>query len=155
MFSYELKCRECQWRTVLGVAEAVSRLRLIGLLRREEAPEDAIVAELLTDSAPRMTCPVCKEKRLFAVPTDVDDGLEWFTAVLCENCRQPIDPERIDAIPHVKHCATCQRQAEAGMLTDEPDYCPQCGGLVELRVSRSGGITRYKRFCTSNPPCRL
>lgn len=36
-----------------------------------------------------------------------------------------------------------------------PDYCPRCGGPMELRLSRSGGITRYVLVCAANPPCRL
>ena len=34
-------------------------------------------------------------------------------------------------------------------------FCPRCGSLVEIRVSRGSGITRYRRFCTGDPPCRL
>jgi RNA polymerase-binding transcription factor DksA len=157
MFAYELICRNCGWRTVCGVADAAARLRIIGLLRRERDPNEALTAALLEESAPRMTCPICKEKRLVASPastSEIED--DWQTAALCEVCRVPIPPERLEAIPNTKRCATCQGKAEAGRLdVDEPDYCPQCGSLVEVRVSRGGGITRYKRFCTGDPPCRL
>lgn len=157
MFSYELTCRNCGWRTVCGPADAAARLRLIGLFRRELDPDDAVLAELLVESAPRMTCPLCKEKRLVATSSDLsDDDMEWQTAVLCDVCRQPIDPERLEAIPGTKRCTACQGKAEAGALdTWEPDYCPHCGALTEVRVSRGAGITRYKRFCTGAPPCRL
>jgi hypothetical protein len=37
----------------------------------------------------------------------------------------------------------------------EPEYCPHCGSLVELRTTRGSGITRDRRFCTGNPSCRL
>lgn len=157
MFSYELTCRECGWRTVCGPADAASRLRLIGLFRREPDPDESILAELLVESAGQMTCPICKEKRLVASPSSVigDDEDEWQTAVLCEVCREPIDPERLEAIPGAKRCAACQGKAELGQLGEEPDYCPQCGALMQVRVSRGGGITRYKSFCTGEPPCRL
>jgi hypothetical protein len=140
------------------LADSAVRLRVIGLLRREPDPDEAILAALFEESAPRMTCPICKEKRLVATPSDAaevgDD--DWQTAVLCEVCRQPISPERIEAMPGTKRCAACQGAAEAGRLeADEPDYCPHCGAIVVLRVSRGGGITRYKRFCTGDPPCRL
>ena len=159
MFSYELTCRECGWRTVCGTADAAARLRLIGLLRREPDPEEDLLATLLVESAPRMTCPICKEKRLVATPSDaeqnVDDG-DWQAAVLCEICRAPIAPERLEAIPGAKRCAACQGKAEAGrMVDDELEYCPQCGALTVVRISRGSGITRYKRFCTGEPPCRL
>jgi hypothetical protein len=154
VFSYELTCSNCRWQTVCGFDDAVARLRIIGQLRREKEPDEALVAELLVDSAPRMTCPLCKEKRLAARPTQ-DNADDWQAAILCEICRQPIDPERLEAIPGTKRCAACQGQAESGQLTDEHDYCPQCGALVEIRVSRGSGITRYKRVCTGEPPCRL
>src|SRR5688572_17978321 len=124
MFSFELTCRNCGWRTVCGGADAAARLRLIGLLRREPDPDEDILAALLVESAPRMTCPICKEKRLVAAPSDFaggDDG-DWQAAVLCEVCRAPIDPERLDAIPGTKRCAACQGKAEAGTLAvEEPE----------------------------------
>jgi hypothetical protein len=138
------------------VDDAAARLRLIGQLRREPDPPDDLLAALLVESAPRMTCPICKEKRLAAVPADVADDDGWQAAVLCEVCRAPIPPERLEAIPDAKRCAACQGKAESGQRKEEePEYCPQCGALMETRVSRGGGITRYKRFCTGDPPCRI
>lgn len=157
LFSLELTCTNCGWRTVCGRDEAIGRLRVMGSLRREKEPEGEVVAELLIDTAPRMTCPLCKEKRLVARPStdDVADD-DWQAAVLCEICREPIDPERLEVLPGTKRCAKCQGKSEAGTLDEfEPEYCPNCGALVEVRVSRGGGITRYKRVCTGDPPCRL
>jgi Zn finger protein HypA/HybF involved in hydrogenase expression len=156
MFSFELHCSNCGWRTISGFDDAIGRLRLLGLLRRDREPDEDVVAELLVEATPRMTCPLCKEKRLTADPTtDTDDADDWQAAVLCEVCRQPIDPERIEAIPNTKRCALCQSKAEAGAFDDEPEYCPNCGAIVETRVSRGSGITRYKRVCTGVPSCRL
>jgi hypothetical protein len=62
----------------------------------------------------------------------------------------------LEAVPGTKRCTACQGKAETGhVANDEPDFCPHCGALLELRASRSGGITRYKQFCTNNPPCRF
>ncbi len=156
MFSYELTCRRCGWRTVCGREDAVARLRLIGLLRRERAAADELVEALFVEAAPRMTCPICKEKQLGAQPSADDAADDWQAAVLCEVCREPIRPERLEAIPGAKRCAACAAKAETGQLTEiEPEYCPHCGSLVEVRVSRGTGITRYKRVCTGDPPCRL
>jgi hypothetical protein len=156
MFSHELICRNCGWRTVCGREEAIARLRIIGQLRREREPDDELIATLFVDAAPRMTCPLCKEKTLFARPGDLDESEEWQTALLCDICREPITLERQDAIPGVKRCARCAAKAESGQLNEiEPSFCPNCGALVEVRVSRGGGITRYKRVCTGDPPCRL
>jgi DksA/TraR C4-type zinc finger protein len=156
VFAYELKCRCCGWRTVCGCDDAIARLRLIGLLRREPDPEENAVAALLVEAAPRMTCPICKEKALSAAPAESAAEDDWLAAVLCEICRQPIPLERLEALPGATRCASCQQKLEAGELPeDEPEYCPQCGALVEIRMSRGPGITRYKRICTGNPPCRL
>lgn len=156
VFSYELTCRNCGWRTVCGRDDAVARLRLIGQLRREREPADDLVETLFVESAPRMTCPICKENGLHAQPSDIEREDGWQTATLCEICREPIDSERLEAIPNAKRCAACATKAESGHLPEiEPDYCPHCGSLIEVRVSRGSGITRYKRVCTGDPPCRL
>jgi hypothetical protein len=156
VFSYEVVCRRCHWRTVCGSDDAVARLRLIGLLRREPDPDDELVAALLVDAAPRMTCPICKEKALVATPADDAAQGDWQAAVLCEVCRAPIAPERLEAIPGAKRCAHCQEEAESGdTIVNELEYCPKCGALMEIRISRGAGITRYKRVCTGDPPCRL
>jgi hypothetical protein len=156
VFSYELMCRRCNWRTLCGIDDAVARLRLIGLLRREPDPDCDVVASLFVDSAPRMTCPICKEKSLSAAPADDADGDGWQAAILCEVCGAAIPAERLAAIPDATRCARCQGLAEAGQLAAvDQDFCPHCGALVEIRMSRGAGITRYKRFCTGEPPCRL
>jgi hypothetical protein len=156
VFSYELICRRCQWRTVCGPDDAIARLRLIGLLRREPDPNEALLVALFVEAAPRMTCPICKKKTLSATLADGTDDGDWQTAVLCEVCCEPIPLERLEAIPGTKRCASCQGKAESGALhVSEPEYCPHCGAVVELRVSRGSGLTRYKRVCTGIPPCRL
>jgi RNA polymerase-binding transcription factor DksA len=33
---------------------------------------------------------------------------------ICENCDQPIDPERLAVRPHATHCISCQRRIEGG-----------------------------------------
>jgi len=136
----------------------VARLRIIGQLRREREPDEDLVETLFVEAAPTMTCPICKEKSLAARPSrDVDEEPgDWQTAVLCEICREQIDLERLEAIPGTKRCAICAAKLESGQLDEiEPDFCPHCGALVEVRVSRGSGITRYKRVCTGDPPCRL
>ena len=154
----QLTCRECGWRTVCGSVDAAARLRLVGVLRRESDPDDATLAELLPEAAKRMTCPGCKRIGLAVADAEevanADD--DWQAAVLCEKCRKPIPPERLEVFPDSKRCVACQSQAESGEPEeDEPEFCPRCGALVELRVSRGAGLTRYKRFCTGVPACRL
>lgn len=161
MLSRSLSCTQCSWRTVCGSIDLANRLRLVGLLRREKEPSDELLLELAPSAAGRMTCPSCKCIGLRLGDTDettadefTDD--DWQAAVLCEVCKDPIPPERLEFMPESRRCVACQGKAEAGTLEeDEPEFCPRCGSLVELRVSNAGGLTRYKRFCTGTPACRL
>jgi len=159
VISLELVCQGCGWRTVCGRQDAIARLRFIGLLRRDPDPGDKFLEALFVESAGRLTCPVCKKKRLRAAPADgdgVDAADGWQAAVLCEVCRVPLPPERLEVLPGVKRCVACQGLEEAGATpTDAPEFCPRCGALIELRASRGAGITRYREFCTGDPPCRL
>jgi len=155
---WQLTCKNCDWQALSDLDDAVRRLRLVGVLRRESEPDRALVAELLANAAPHMTCPLCKSRGLVISEADdvAGDEDEWQTAVLCEVCREAIPPERLEVLPGTRRCVKCQSAAETGAaVDDEPEFCPKCGALVELRVSRGAGITRYKRFCTGVPPCRL
>jgi Zn finger protein HypA/HybF involved in hydrogenase expression len=156
MLSVQLECNACGWRTLCGEAEVVRRLRATGLFRRAADPPEEIVREVLVAQRERLTCDRCGGATLAATfGGDADVRGEWEQVVVCELCRQPIPPERLEHQPHATRCAACQDAADRGQTPVEPEYCPKCGSLVELRVSRGGGITRYKRWCTGNPPCRL
>jgi Zn finger protein HypA/HybF involved in hydrogenase expression len=156
MLSAELECRACGWRTVCGEAEVVRRLRALGLFRRAKEPPQDLVREVLRNNAHRLPCDACHSASL-TVREGVDSGDdgEWEQVVVCEICRQPIPAERLEFKPNATRCAACQDATDRGASFVEPEYCPRCGSIVELRVSRTGGITRYKLWCTGNPPCRL
>lgn len=161
MLSRVLTCDGCGWRTVSGKDDLASRLRLVGLLRREKDPGEDLIAELLPEAASRMTCPACKSiglsVRIAESESEGDFDAEfddWQAAVLCEACRKPIPPERIEALPGARRCLECQGRSEAGVADpEEPEFCPRCGALLELRVSSRGGLTRYRQFCSAG--CRL
>src|SRR5690349_864557 len=115
MLSRSLTCPECRWRTVCGPADIASRLRLVGMLRRDGDPDEAIMVALLPEAAARMICPGCKRIGLVVGDADeADDEDDWQTAVLCDRCRQPIDPERLEVFPNTRRCVACQSKAEAG-----------------------------------------
>lgn len=122
------------------------------MLRRTSEIDRALLMELLTGALLRIQCPECGTSGLELSPHD--DG-EWHDAVLCEACRKPIPPERIEAIPGVTRCTACQHDEESGTTETEPEYCPKCGAPLVLRTSSGAGTTRYKLFCTGNPSCRL
>lgn len=164
MLSAILECHKCNWRTTCGEEELARRLRTLGLLRRSPHPPTELVSELLRVNAHRLTCDACHQTGLASVapgdggPLDVrsrtgDD--DWQQAVICQVCRTAIPPERLEIFPNATRCAKCQDVADRGAEPVPPEYCPKCGALIEIRVSSSGGITRYKQFCTGQPPCRL
>lgn len=165
MLSTILACSKCGWRTVCGEEELARRLRSLGLLRRSPHPPPELVSELLRVNVHRLACDACHHVDVSIAAhsdggprrgslSDEDDG-DWQQAVICQICRQPIPPERLEVFPDATRCAKCQAVADRGAEPAPPEFCPKCGALLEMRVSRGGGITRYKQFCTGNPPCRL
>ena len=154
MSEMEFLCRACSWRETCGPQEMTEKLRSLGFLRREKKPDAATVRELLTGAGPRLCCPDCGEEGLVIQPVREEDD-EWQDAVLCDVCRKPIPPERLEAIPGTRRCTACQEDNEAGRFKEEPDFCPRCGALLVLKMSSGRGTTRFKMFCTGSPPCRL
>lgn len=156
MLAVTLSCDSCGWQTTCGEVEVARRLRKLGLLRRATHPPEEMVRELLDANTAQLACDQCQSVGLVVGdPSEDEESGDWQQAVVCEVCRQPIPPERVEVFPDARRCVGCQDVADRGEEPDEPEFCEKCGALVELRVSRGGGITRYKRFCTGSPPCRL
>ena len=38
---------------------------------------------------------------------------------ICQNCENPINPKRLEAIPWARYCLDCQELVEQGLLDDE------------------------------------
>jgi DnaK suppressor protein len=59
------------------------------------------------------------EKRIREQLSEVEHALDKFeqgTYGLCDNCGQPIDTSRLEALPHASLCLSCKaRQAKNGM----------------------------------------
>jgi len=156
MLETTIRCPRCDWQADCNATEIERRLRDLGLLRRAPDPPPELVTELLNANLDRMICDSCGTAGLAICQPDEDDQWgDWQQAVLCEVCKKPIPPERVEVFPDAKRCVDCQGVADRGEDPEEPDFCPKCGSLVEIRVSRGSGITRYKRFCTGSPACRL
>lgn len=155
MLSVQLECDQCGWRTICGETEVVRRLRKLGLFRRATDPPEELVREVLRDQGSRLSCDNCAASGMNLVLDGADHGDQWEQVVVCEICREPIPSERLEFKPDARRCVKCQDASDRGQSFIEPEYCPKCGAILELRVSRSGGVTRYKQWCTGNPPCRL
>jgi len=68
--------------------------------REEEATETMELEKRLT-----------LENRVRQEMSDIDRALEKFdkgTYGLCENCGQPIDPERLEVLPQAAYCMKCK-----------------------------------------------
>lgn len=156
MISQALSCDRCGWRTVSGADDVARRLRAAGFFRRAPHPPEELILEVLAAHGDALNCDRCGAADLRICDGRAEQQAdEWEVVRLCELCREPIPPERLEALPHATRCTQCQDAADRGRSMVEPDYCPKCGALVEIRVSRGRGPTRYKQFCTGQPPCRL
>jgi len=148
-----LRCPACTWCEECGHDGVLRWLRSARKVRPGREPEPEILYEVFRGTAGQLTCPQCGQRGLVIQALDDRDG-DWPGAPLCDGCRQPIPRERWQALPGVRLCAACQQQEETGRGADAADYCPRCGALMELRLSRSAGLARYVMTCTGNPPCR-
>lgn len=149
---FDLQCHACSWHAICGPLEIEKHLRAAGHMRRVERPDAELVRELLAGVGMQLHCPDCGQAGLRMNRFEEED--DWATARCCEICRQPISPERLEALPDAKRCMTCQQAEDRGQTKQEIEYCERCGAILELRVSRRSGITRYQLFCTGQPPCR-
>lgn len=148
----ELRCPACSWSEVCGREGMARWLRAAQKVRAGREPEVEILAELFRSNARNWSCPQCGRTGL-AVATASDDDA-WGDEPLCTECRKPIPRERLEALPGTTRCAACQQKQERGEGPEEVEYCPRCGAPLALRLSRTGGLSRYVLVCTGNPPCR-
>ena len=147
------RCAHCGDEEVVDESKVVHRLREIGKLRHDKLPEREILTELVQAAAAELSCPACGKTGLTVEV--VEEDFDWPEAKTCEGCGKRLDPERLELFPDAELCPECQRREESGeSVTDEVEYCPRCGSLMEMRQTRGAGVTRYKMMCTARPPCR-
>ena len=147
----EVVCRSCGHRVVVGLSAMLAQLHSEGLLKRAKDPDADLVRELYTSRVAQLPCPTCHATRLTWQPLDDEDGDDWGTGRLCEVCQRPIPRERLEVFPETLRCRDCQQSAERGEDSAAPQYCPRCGSIMELRLQRGDGLTRYVMYC---PACR-
>jgi hypothetical protein len=146
----ELLCTACGWSVSCGPTAMLERLRAVQMLRPGAAPDPELLPQLFIAAAAKSTCPDCGRMGLAAIrETQSDD--EWPGARPCEGCGEPIGQERLLALPGARRCARCQQADESGQSSGAADYCPRCGSIMQLKPTRSAGLTRYALFC---PACR-
>jgi hypothetical protein len=142
-----VRCPECCWYAVWGPEQMLRALRSQGMLRRETQPAPEIILQLITVVLGQLTCPDCQSRQLALSPYDDTEDSDWAESRCCEVCRAAIPRERLEVFPRTRRCAKCQDQPVAAAVED--DFCPRCGGLLQLRLSRSAGTSRYVSHCPS------
>jgi DNA-directed RNA polymerase subunit M/transcription elongation factor TFIIS len=144
----DLACPKCGWAEEAEARQIERRLRDAGLLKRNPHPSRDELRELLLGVAVRLNCPECNHAGLTVHKSPEPEG-DWQAAPCCQQCGQPIDPERLEVFPDTRTCVACQRCSDRGAPSDQPEYCPRCGSLMEVRQTRGAGITRYALVCSS------
>ncbi len=145
----KLTCPRCGDESLCAAGDAVLRLGQLGMLRRDARPEWEMVRELMQSSAARLTCPSCGQTGMIVDDAADEESESWGEGRACEHCGQPIPAERLEVFPETTVCAVCKAGGESGELDqEEPQYCPRCGALMQVRLSRGAGISRYVIKCT-------
>ncbi|MCA9264178.1 MAG: TraR/DksA C4-type zinc finger protein [Planctomycetales bacterium] len=142
-----LVCPACDWRTLCDANQLIARLRQVGMLRREAEPSPELIQSLREDARHRMACDKCRYEGL-TFESYVDDWEDAPHGKPCAVCGTMIPAERLEVFPDTTTCTACQRQADQGVdvAADQPEFCQNCGSVMELRKSTTG-VTRYRMVC--------
>ncbi len=140
----QLTCSSCGVIERCGYAKMLYRLQAVGVLRRSQDPEPALVNELFASSADGFACGSCEHVGLQVTEARDDDSEDWGDVVVCKGCRKPIPPERLEIFPGSTLCAVCQQKDDSG-ANDEPEYCPRCGDIMSVKLK--SGTSRYVMSC--------
>ncbi len=81
----------------------------------EESREGSLFGKMVEQAAETLELEkrLALEKRIREQLADVEHALHKFeeaTYGLCDNCGQPIDPERLEALPQASLCINCKGQ---------------------------------------------
>jgi predicted RNA-binding Zn-ribbon protein involved in translation (DUF1610 family) len=151
---FEAVCPRCHWSELCGPEGMTRRMIAARRLKRTSELSLGMLAELFQASAGSLICPKCGHTGLRLKPrSDLDEN--WPGGRPCSVCGKTIPEERLEFYPEASLCAACQGKIDRGETVGDMDYCPRCGSPMQLRPTRSGGITRYEMVCTATPPCRL
>ena len=158
-------CPHCQHTRPWTAADRLAWMQQAGYLRRQKDPANDIVAEMFRLKLSELPCPNCQRpgsKIVANVQAIEDDDSQWDTAApaaesttavrYCSDCREQIDPDRLEFFPETTRCVACQRKQENGESTGnnasftEDDLCPRCGDFLQTRRNRSS-LTPYRVQC--------
>jgi hypothetical protein len=143
-------CRACGWTQDCAITEMVAQLRAANILKPTSDSSPDVIQALYIASAAKLACPDCEFVGISAREAPDEDDEAWGQARACEICRAVIPIERLQLLPNARLCAGCQAKDESG-TTDEREFCPRCGSVMQLVAGRGSGISRYTMRC---PACR-
>jgi len=146
----ELTCAECGRAEAANGAGIAKRLLAAGLLRSHSEATPDELRELALALAGKLPCSSCGQVGLKASVL-ADDTQGWLEARRCEDCGNPIDPDRLEVFPDAKLCASCKREDERHVTPPTGEFCPRCGSPMVVQSSTGQGVHRYILVC---PPCR-
>ena len=143
---YQLRCKSCGHAIDRSQTQMLELLWQQKMLRRASDPDPQVLEELYKAAGDRLPCEGCDRIGLFVEPAADED--DWDDARPCEVCNQPIPAERLEIFPDATRCAKCQDSQDQGVESDSaPEFCPRCGGLLQLRSARGAGLARYEMHC--------
>jgi hypothetical protein len=122
-------------------------LRRARMVRKGIEPDAELLGELFRSAAGKFACPECGEIGMTVRAPDDGDDESWGMARRCEGCGQPIDRERLEALPDTRLCTACQAGDEQGAAGGPAEYCERCGNIMVTRPTRGAGVTRYVTVC--------
>lgn len=159
------QCPHCQQSRPWSQADRLIWLQQSGFLRKHKDPADEIVQEMFRLKLPELPCLNCQKSGVKLVPyvqsiEENDDEWNTFGSVnedasevkYCSDCREQIDPERVELFPEITRCIACQRKFESGEKSGQPatfsadDLCPRCGDFLQTHRNRSSR-TAYRVQC--------
>ena len=89
-------------------------LRDHGRLVREEKPSNELLFEMARLQAQSKRCEECDHFGLLVEEPEELRDEDWGGQRLCESCRVPLDPDRLEVFPDTTVCAKCQSAEERG-----------------------------------------
>jgi len=136
---------------LLSEFELQSRLRKLGMLKREDQRDLDLLLQLARAARERLFCPACGGGCLTVELAPAED--DWgMPAKPCAACGAIIPSERLELFPESELCAACQQRIDRGQTPDQhDDFCPHCGTRMTVRQRRGSGIAGYELIC---PACR-
>ncbi len=149
--TYELRCPHCDHQELLEPYEVMTRLIDAKRLKRSADVDWPIAAELFRDLATGFPCEECDRSGLKFGVAEIDDE-EWGMARKCNRCQKIIPAERLEAFPDSTLCVACQQASDNGQESDDREFCPKCGSVMNMRQTTRRGLAQYKMQCSSG--CR-